>query len=58
MAAQARGKERPVEHPTFYRTTQIDDLSIFYRETGPKDAPTVLLLHGLGRVQDCGGDPL
>src|SRR5246127_4847135 len=40
-------KERTVEHPTFYRTTQIDGLSIFYREAGPKDAPTILLLHGL-----------
>jgi pimeloyl-ACP methyl ester carboxylesterase len=40
-------KERPVEHPTFYRTAQIDGLSIFYREAGPKDAPTILLLHGL-----------
>ena len=45
--AQAQGKEHPVEHPTFYRTTQIDGLSIFYREAGPKDAPTLLLLHGL-----------
>jgi pimeloyl-ACP methyl ester carboxylesterase len=36
-----------VEHPTFYRTTQIDGLSIFYRAAGPKDAPTILLLHGL-----------
>ena len=35
-----------MEHPTFYRTTQIDGLSIFYREAGPKDAPTLLLLHG------------
>ena len=36
-----------MEHPTLYRTTQIDGLSIFYREAGPKDAPTLLLLHGL-----------
>ena len=43
----AEGKERPMQHPTFYRTTQIDGLSIFYREAGPKDAPTLLLLHGL-----------
>src|SRR5439155_22902925 len=43
----AEGKERPMQHPTFYRTTQIDGLSILYRETGPKDAPTLLLLHGL-----------
>jgi pimeloyl-ACP methyl ester carboxylesterase len=43
----AQGKEHPMEHPTFYRTTQIDGLSIFYREAGPKDAPTLLLLHGV-----------
>jgi pimeloyl-ACP methyl ester carboxylesterase len=47
LPAQAQRKERPVEHPTFYRTTQIGGLSIFYREAGPKDAPTLLLLHGL-----------
>ena len=35
-----------MEHPTFYRTTQIDGLFIFYKEAGPKDAP-ILLLHGL-----------
>ena len=47
LLAQGQRKESPVEHPTFYRTTQIDGLSIFYREAGPKDAPTLLLLHGL-----------
>ena len=31
-SAPARGKDHLVEHPTFYRTTQIDGLSIFYRE--------------------------
>jgi pimeloyl-ACP methyl ester carboxylesterase len=31
---------------TFYRTVNVDGLSIFYREAGPEDAPTVLLLHG------------
>jgi len=35
------------ERATSYRTTQIDALSIFYREAGPKDRPTLLLLHGL-----------
>src|SRR5215467_12509832 len=40
-------KERPVEHPTLYRTIQIDGVSIFYREAGPKDAPVLVLLHGL-----------
>src|SRR4051812_38313817 len=42
-----QGKELPMEHPTLYRTTQIDGLSIFYREAGPKNAPTILFLHGL-----------
>ena len=30
-----------------YQTVQVDGLSIFYRQAGPKDAPTILLLHGL-----------
>src|SRR5258707_12745172 len=47
LPAHAQVKERPVEHSTFYRNIQIDGLSIFYREAGPKDAPTLLLLHGL-----------
>ena len=29
-----------------HRTVKIDNLDIFYREAGPKDAPPVLLLHG------------
>lgn len=29
-----------------HRTIKVRDLDIFYREAGPKDAPTVLLLHG------------
>jgi pimeloyl-ACP methyl ester carboxylesterase len=49
LSAQAhnQGKESPVKYQTSYRTIQIDGLSIFYREAGPKDAPTILLLHGL-----------
>ncbi len=30
-----------------YRTVNVDGLSIFYREAGSKDAPVLLLLHGL-----------
>src|ERR1700722_19758689 len=41
----ARGDDL-VKHPTAYRTTKVDGLSIFYREAGPADAPTLLLLHG------------
>lgn len=29
-----------------YRTQKVDGLDIFYREAGPKSAPTVVLLHG------------
>ena len=36
-----------MKHPIFYRTIKVDGLSIFYREAGPKNAPTILLLHGL-----------
>ena len=36
----------PAGTPTLHRTIRIDGLDIFYREAGPKDAPTVLLLHG------------
>jgi pimeloyl-ACP methyl ester carboxylesterase len=38
---------QPAKYPTYYRTIAIDGLSIFYREAGPKDGPTILLLHGL-----------
>ena len=31
---------------TRHRTTKVDGIDIFYREAGPADAPTVLLLHG------------
>jgi hypothetical protein len=30
-----------------YHSTRVDGLEIFYREAGPKDASTILLLHGL-----------
>ena len=46
LPANAPQRDRPVQHSS-YRTTRIDGLSIFYREAGPKDAPTLLLLHGL-----------
>ena len=36
-----------MQQPVHYRTTQVGRLSLFYREAGPQDAPTILLLHGL-----------
>jgi pimeloyl-ACP methyl ester carboxylesterase len=31
---------------THYKTVRAAGLDIFYREAGPRDAPTILLLHG------------
>jgi pimeloyl-ACP methyl ester carboxylesterase len=45
MPAQKKGQH--MEQPVFYRTVKVDGLSIFYREAGRRDAPTILLLHGL-----------
>ena len=42
-----QSKETGMAQHISYRTVKVDDLSIFYREAGPKDAPTILLLHGL-----------
>ena len=36
-----------MKQQVYYRTVMVDGLSIFYREAGPQDAPTILLLHGL-----------
>jgi len=48
FSAQGQGKEpRAMEYPIVYRTVKVDGLNIFYREAGPKDAPTILFLHGL-----------
>jgi len=40
------GKKEGPASEVHYQTVEIDGLDIFYREAGPKDAPTVLLLHG------------
>src|SRR5256885_6087020 len=37
----------PMSQHVLYRTVQVDGLAMFYREAGPQDAPTMLLLHGL-----------
>jgi pimeloyl-ACP methyl ester carboxylesterase len=37
----------PTRYATSYRTVAVDGLSIFYREAGPRDAPVLLMLHGL-----------
>jgi pimeloyl-ACP methyl ester carboxylesterase len=47
LLAQTHDKENTMEYPTFYRAIEVAGLSVFYREAGPKDAPTIILLHGL-----------
>jgi hypothetical protein len=32
--------------PIAYRSTCVNSLKVFYRESGPSDAPKLLLLHG------------
>jgi pimeloyl-ACP methyl ester carboxylesterase len=36
-----------MEHQVSYRTAVVEGISIFYRETGPKGAPNIILLHDL-----------
>jgi len=47
VASFAHADDQPdSSRQVYYRTVKVDGLDIFYREAGPKDAPTVLLLHG------------
>ncbi len=39
-------KAKSVAPTVLYRTLNVEGLEIFYREAGPRDAPTALLLHG------------
>src|SRR5438445_9673695 len=47
LSPWASAEQRVMQEPVFYRTVKVDGLSIFYREAGPRDAPVLLLLHGL-----------
>jgi pimeloyl-ACP methyl ester carboxylesterase len=46
--SSARGDDmtHTSDAPVHYRTIDIDGVSVFYREAGPQNAPTLLLLHG------------
>jgi pimeloyl-ACP methyl ester carboxylesterase len=47
MAANAQAQKMTSNRQSVsYHTIEVDGLSIFYREAGPADAPTVLMLHG------------
>src|SRR6201999_2593389 len=44
---KAQTKDMTMSNQVLYRTVRVDGISIFYREAGSKNAPTLLLLHGL-----------
>src|SRR5688500_15866701 len=48
--ADSNGKASPTavsaRDTVRYRTQRIDGVELFYREAGPANAPTVVLLHG------------
>jgi len=52
IAIAGPGQAAPIAHPpqisptVYYRSVSVDGLTIFYREAGRADAPTLLLLHG------------
>jgi pimeloyl-ACP methyl ester carboxylesterase len=46
LSAQRKDSAMAESSCVTYHTTQVDGLKIFYREAGPRDAPTVVLLHG------------
>ena len=44
LTSAAVHAQQPVQ--VLHKTVKVGDLDIFYREAGPKGAPTILLLHG------------
>lgn len=45
-AVAASTQALPARPAVHYRTVDVEGVKIFYREAGPPDAPTILLLHG------------
>ena len=41
------------ESTVHYKTVRVSGLDVFYREAGPCDAPTILLLHGFPTSSSC-----
>jgi len=46
VASQIQSPTSITQHQTQHRNITIDGVDIFYREAGPADAPTIVLLHG------------
>lgn len=42
----ASGQAPAADRAVMHRTVRVDGMDIFYREAGPRTAPTILLLHG------------
>jgi pimeloyl-ACP methyl ester carboxylesterase len=47
VSLHAQREAGSMEKQVSYHTVMVEGVSIFYREVGPKGAPTILLLHGL-----------
>jgi hypothetical protein len=47
LGLHAQREAGSMEQQVSYHTVMVEGVSIFYREAGPKGAPTILLLHGL-----------
>jgi len=47
VGLHAQREAGSMEQQVSYHTVMVEGVSIFYREVGPKGAPTILLLHGL-----------
>ncbi len=41
-----RTNDLEAQNATLHKTVEVDGVEIFYREAGPREAPTILLLHG------------
>src|SRR5216684_8937780 len=46
LSAQMKDSAMAEPSRVTYHTAQVDGVTLFYREAGPKAAPTVVLLHG------------
>jgi pimeloyl-ACP methyl ester carboxylesterase len=47
LSSYAQREAGSMEQQVSCRTVMVEGVSIFYREAGPRGAPTILLLHGL-----------
>ncbi|MEE9148527.1 MAG: alpha/beta hydrolase, partial [Candidatus Tectomicrobia bacterium] len=46
VCSTGAGAQQAAAAPTLHKTLTVNGVDIFYREAGPKTAPTILLLHG------------